>query len=244
MGVLSLGLLLLSTSANLIRALRVGACPTTSHQRFEDLCEAAALSVDVFYGHHRRDGILAALNVQRLTRIQLGEMEARFLVRGSFQGQTDLFLVRDEGRALVAMAEVFLHEVDHRLAMDLAPEIFRDSVPTSKGTLVVPKIANLVVAPAYRRQGLGSLLVRQCETRARDWGHSHAALYVDEDNPGARDLYRRLGFTEIYADRTEKRFVIQGPVLRLAPVTKTLLVKNILKEDEVSVKAIEAVEPV
>jgi ribosomal protein S18 acetylase RimI-like enzyme len=54
----------------------------------------------------------------------------------------------------------------------------------------------LGVAPAVQGQGIGALLVAAACERLRDAGSSRVHLTVREDNPAARGLYARLGFTE------------------------------------------------
>lgn len=52
------------------------------------------------------------------------------------------------------------------------------------------------VAPAYRRKGLAPALMAELARAALAEGASAACLQVERDNPGARALYERLGFTE------------------------------------------------
>ncbi|MFG2907397.1 GNAT family N-acetyltransferase [Kitasatospora sp. NPDC048286] len=53
----------------------------------------------------------------------------------------------------------------------------------------------LAVLPALQSCGLGSLLVRAAEDRIRARGLRRAELGVEDDNPRARALYERLGYT-------------------------------------------------
>ncbi|MER7765666.1 GNAT family N-acetyltransferase [Kitasatospora sp. NPDC096140] len=53
----------------------------------------------------------------------------------------------------------------------------------------------LAVLPALQSHGLGSLLVRCAEERIRARGLGRAELGVEDDNPRARALYERLGYT-------------------------------------------------
>lgn len=58
-------------------------------------------------------------------------------------------------------------------------------------------IANVAVRPEYRRKGIGQALTRAAMANARQ-KHAHEIwLHVRDDNPGAIELYRRLGFMEI-----------------------------------------------
>ncbi|MGR3932406.1 GNAT family N-acetyltransferase [Streptomyces sp. BRA346] len=53
----------------------------------------------------------------------------------------------------------------------------------------------LAVLPALQSRGLGTLLIRTAEQRIRNRGRRRAELAVEENNPRARALYERLGYT-------------------------------------------------
>ena len=55
-------------------------------------------------------------------------------------------------------------------------------------------VNSLAVAPARRRQGLGTELMRGVLARAREEGAVKATLEVRRSNDAARILYERLGF--------------------------------------------------
>ena len=58
-------------------------------------------------------------------------------------------------------------------------------------------IQTIAVAPSARGGGLGRVLMQTLITEARARGARETFLEVRADNPGARRLYERLGFTEI-----------------------------------------------
>jgi GNAT superfamily N-acetyltransferase len=60
-----------------------------------------------------------------------------------------------------------------------------------------PWIKGLYVIPAARRQGVGGILVRQCETWAASLGHRALYLYTERDS-GAQALYERLNWRAIH----------------------------------------------
>lgn len=57
-------------------------------------------------------------------------------------------------------------------------------------------IANVATHPDYRRRGIGRILTEMAMQRAREKGANALWLHVREDNPGAIQLYRELGFHE------------------------------------------------
>ena len=57
------------------------------------------------------------------------------------------------------------------------------------------QISDLFVLPAFRRQGIGRLLLETVEHRARDTGCCKITLEVQENNEKAGRLYAAIGFT-------------------------------------------------
>ena len=60
----------------------------------------------------------------------------------------------------------------------------------------VPTLVHLEVIGRLQRRGIGTALVLAGEDAARRLGRDRIALGVGLDNPGARRLYERLGYTE------------------------------------------------
>lgn len=57
---------------------------------------------------------------------------------------------------------------------------------------------DIVIAHEYRQKGLGKKLVNSIMAWGKDQGAKTAYLQVMTDNPAGLNLYRRLGFKEIY----------------------------------------------
>ena len=60
----------------------------------------------------------------------------------------------------------------------------------------VPMLIHLEVLGRLQRRGIGTALVRGGEDTARRFGRDRIALGVGLDNPGARRLYERLGYSD------------------------------------------------
>jgi GNAT superfamily N-acetyltransferase len=60
----------------------------------------------------------------------------------------------------------------------------------------VPRLNHLEVLGPVQRRGIGTALLRAGEATARKLGHRRVALGVGVDNPAARRLYERLGYTD------------------------------------------------
>jgi ribosomal-protein-alanine N-acetyltransferase len=58
-------------------------------------------------------------------------------------------------------------------------------------------VQTIAVAPEYRRQGLGRLLMLALLTEARQRGVTELFLEVRADNPHAENLYASLGFARL-----------------------------------------------
>lgn len=60
----------------------------------------------------------------------------------------------------------------------------------------VVEISDLIVAPAYRNQGIGTALIHHLIGVAQGWGKTHIEIGAALRNTQALALYRRLGFGE------------------------------------------------
>ena len=57
-----------------------------------------------------------------------------------------------------------------------------------------PYISNLAVNVNFRRLGIGSQLLAQCEQIASEWGYQETRLHVLDGNLSAKQLYRHNGY--------------------------------------------------
>jgi GNAT superfamily N-acetyltransferase len=91
----------------------------------------------------------------------------------------------------------------------------------------VPTLVHLEVVGRLQRRGIGTALVQAGEDAARRLGHGRIALGVGLDNPGARRLYERLGYTDWGHGHTGGSSREQGP--GSAPVTVTETIDMLVK---------------
>ncbi len=88
----------------------------------------------------------------------------------------------------------------------LLPKVFmllyRNDEPVAAGLSVVERgyvgFYDIITAPAWRNQGLGTQLMLHLLHWGKANGAAHAYLQVMCDNPPAQHLYEKLGFREIY----------------------------------------------
>jgi ribosomal protein S18 acetylase RimI-like enzyme len=77
-----------------------------------------------------------------------------------------------------------------------------DGVVLGYGQLVLwprcAEISDLIVAPDYRGQGLGTALIQYLVRCAREMRATCVDIGAATSNPGAVTLYRRLGFRDSY----------------------------------------------
>ena len=89
--------------------------------------------------------------------------------------------------------------------------------------LPVALLANLAVAPAMRRTGLGRELCELCEAGSAEWSMPGMMLQVEEANTAARSLYESLGYEAVRVDDN-------GFAVRLNPNEQTLASALLLVE--------------
>jgi ribosomal-protein-alanine N-acetyltransferase len=83
-------------------------------------------------------------------------------------------------------------------------------------------INNLAIHPAYRRQGIGTALLKHAMHTAALLGARRATLEVRRSNEEARRIYERLGFEtagirrNYYAQPTEDALILWRPDLPAA----------------------------
>jgi GNAT superfamily N-acetyltransferase len=73
------------------------------------------------------------------------------------------------------------------------------------------EIEDFVVIPALRSQGIGSHALAHAAALARERGFQRLGLAVGLDNPRARALYERLGFTDANCGIITVRWQYPGP---------------------------------
>lgn len=76
----------------------------------------------------------------------------------------------------------------------------------------VCEVKRLYVRKAFRRQGWGSLLLKDVLKQARDAGYAHAVLSTWPDNPKALELYAAMGFVPVpsFKEHSGQRLVFLG----------------------------------
>jgi ribosomal protein S18 acetylase RimI-like enzyme len=80
-----------------------------------------------------------------------------------------------------------------RLLLDRELVGFASFGPTTEPAVI--KLHKLYLLPKLHGQGLGTLLLKHCETEARNLGASVMTLNVNKQNARAIATYRRTGFT-------------------------------------------------
>ncbi|KAL4418803.1 hypothetical protein ABPG77_010212 [Micractinium sp. CCAP 211/92] len=82
-------------------------------------------------------------------------------------------------------------------------------------------LSNLAVAPCSRRGGIGTLLVREAEQVAAEWGCRSVALHVDPANTAALEVYRRAGYRRV-SDQPGWQRILEGRSRPLALMMRVL----------------------
>ena len=217
----------------------------------KDLASISELCVDSFSDEkilrNKKNNPFLRLQLNKLIQIQFNELSSRYntmRILQSTSSSQDLShtcaILKALGtnhstpisEEIIGTVELIPHELDLPLLLDINPSFF-SRLPLSSssfnGKIKLPKIANLAVQRKHRKKGIGSALIQSCMQLAMEWGCNYIVLYVEVENISARSLYKSLGFTEMYIDRTEKRYRIAngGLTLRLETASKVLMMKCI-----------------
>lgn len=120
-----------------------------------------------------RDGRAGDVDAMRWARSEEQRMEWRRHLERAQTGEADFLVVEVDGRIVGKAVLEWAHE-------DGSPWLWLGSVD-----------------PEFRSQGLGSLGLAEAERRARARGHHVIEMSVDDDNPRARELYLRCGYTVV-----------------------------------------------
>ena len=115
---------------------------------------------------------------------------------------------------LLGFLEAFVSKADHAMFLAAAPDgslagvVYIFVREPSRAPIVEPavvaEISALVVAPAFRRQRVGTHLVEAALRWAEDVGATRTELSVFEFNEPARAFWESLGFQTLY-----RRLVLQ-----------------------------------
>ncbi len=92
----------------------------------------------------------------------------------------------------------------------------KDGFVLARATGGEAEILTLAVAPGARRQGLGTALVRAAAERAQQLQADRMFLEVDQNDPAARALYEKLGFSPVGLRKSYYNTGADALVLRAA----------------------------
>jgi ribosomal protein S18 acetylase RimI-like enzyme len=81
------------------------------------------------------------------------------------------------------------------VAPGIGPDGLAGLIVTTEVARTIAHIAQVVVDPSHRRQGLGRRLLLSAAARAASLGAKRLTLIVSGHNTAARALYSSLGFT-------------------------------------------------
>jgi ribosomal protein S18 acetylase RimI-like enzyme len=108
-----------------------------------------------------------------------GGIDRREMIRSALYSEELRFFVAASSEGLAGFALVAIEDRAHPML-----------VPDRYG-----HVMDIVVDSAFRRHGVGTLLLDACEGWARAEGASHLELTVFEFNEGARRFYEKHGFS-------------------------------------------------
>merc|ERR1711937_475280 len=93
-------------------------------------------------------------------------------------------------------------------------------------TCLRPVVANLAVRPDARRKGIAKKLMLECELVCKEWGYDEVWLLVEQDNPKARKLYKKLGYKQVKTEVDDSYKVVEGKIQQI-DVTNVYMRKSL-----------------
>ena len=133
------------------------------------------------------------IELQDFERALDGRMPPGESIVDSYVPQMMLRCKESNGRVLVA-------EVEGQVAGFATILTKVSSGELADGDVEYGLISDLVVAPKFRRQGLGQELIEACEDFARSKNVAWLRIGVLEENRGAVDLYQANGFSVLFSE--------------------------------------------
>jgi GNAT superfamily N-acetyltransferase len=128
----------------------------------------------------------AVKDLTALTRLKKPEVLHRDRIRDS-QSPTFRYLVQEQAGTVIGFACLVF----------VRPATWSDAHDAS----YLPQIVDIVIAPALRRRGYGSYLIKSLEWLAAQRGCGEIFLAVDPlNNPRAYALYQRLGYRQLQTE--------------------------------------------
>ncbi len=167
-----------------------------------DMPEIMRLSLEEFSDRCRTEKDKAELKAE-IRSLFLPKM-----VLNPFMGHKIIGLKKPNSDELVGFVDLSL-QTQSLDALKPLPYLLRVGKYGANG--LRPYLCNLLVAPEYRRKGLGKKLVNECINASKEWGHSELFLHVQESTPAPLNLYLKMGFVrslprEQYASLLRKKF--------------------------------------
>ena len=206
--------------------------------RPDEVFDCAALCMEVFFNEKAkgsRKGVSAALSSLLplkalrtfLCRQLYRKLSSAMLATLKQPYRSSIYAVDTNSNQIVGYVEVYmsearfvLDEVSKNLHLSISPDTA--SLPTSRESSAMPKIANLAVSPNARKAGIGRQLVLRCIALSRMWGAQELYLTVEPDNAAALSLYAKMGFEMRHLSKG-MLWDVEGLTLRKVPRLLSIL---------------------
>lgn len=171
------------------------ATDSDAHDIASILVEAFADKFQVIFGSHLEEGC-RALAIELRLKAQEGRLEGAFiaLARRQMVGVVACRTTETPSAPLLPLLRAFWREIG---PWGMARSLVGLALLSSKPALDECYIDYLAVKAKWRRQGIGTALLRQAQEYARSKGKRRLTLEVSARNEDALRLYRHLGFSPV-----------------------------------------------
>lgn len=184
----------------------------------KDYPRVASLLVDAFYTDSKTpENNLSLMQKRSLERDQNLDLRARY-GRNTGKGSIEsTILVADEEKddAIGCVALGTTPFVGQEAQLNIRDLYAYANRRDNGDACLRPVVANLAVRPDARRKGIAKKLMLECETVCREWGYDEVWLLVEQDNPKARKLYKKLGYKVVKTETDDSYKVIEGSIQQI-----------------------------
>merc|ERR1711937_503823 len=194
----------------------------------KDYPRVASLLVDAFYTDSKRpENNLSLMQKRSLERDQNLDLRARYGRTGKGPIESTILVADEEDDETIGCVALGTTPFIGQEAQLNIRDLYAYANRRDNGEACLrPVVANLAVRPDARRKGIAKKLMLECELVCKEWGYDEVWLLVEQDNPKARKLYKKLGYKQVKTEVDDSYKVVEGKIQQI-DVTNVYMRKSL-----------------